>query len=69
MNGFQVATVLRWKSPETLILFYSLHKSQRMIQEAKRLGVRGLVSKGDGVNTLLKAVDALVFKKDSFFPG
>jgi DNA-binding NarL/FixJ family response regulator len=69
MNGFQVATVLRLKSPETTILFYSLHKSQQMIQEAKRLGVRGLVSKGDGVNTLLKAVDALVLKNDSFFPN
>jgi hypothetical protein len=44
-----------------------LTQNQRMIEEAKRLGIRGLVSKGDGVNTPLK--DALVLKKDSFFPN
>lgn len=69
MNGFQVAAALRDKLPETPILFLSVYDTPQMIQEAKRVGVRGFVSKGAVTKTLLEAVEALVVRKKIFFPN
>jgi DNA-binding NarL/FixJ family response regulator len=69
LNGFQVAKALRGKLPDTPILFYSVYQTPQMINEAKRVGLRGFVSKSALRDTLLKAVEALVVKKESFFPN
>jgi DNA-binding NarL/FixJ family response regulator len=68
MGGFAAAMELRRLLPDVPILFYSMHQGEHLIQEAKRIGVQGFVSKGSSSETLLEAVEALMVHKTTFFP-
>jgi DNA-binding NarL/FixJ family response regulator len=68
LGGFAAAVELHTLVPEMPILFYSMHEGPHLIEEAKQIGVRGFVSKSYISETLLDAVDALVLRKDTFFP-
>lgn len=68
LGGFAAAVELRKLLPEMPILFYSMHEGAHLINEAKQIGVRGFVSKSHISETLLDAVDALVVRKQTFFP-
>ena len=68
LGGFAAAVELRKLLPETPILFYSMHEGAHLINEAKQIGVRGFVSKSYISETLLDAVDAVVVRKQTFFP-
>ncbi|MGB7438337.1 MAG: response regulator transcription factor, partial [Candidatus Acidiferrum sp.] len=46
MGGFAAAIELRRLVPEIPILFYSMHEGPHLVKEAKHIGVRGLVNKG-----------------------
>jgi len=67
MGGFAAAIELRRLLPDTPVLFYSMHQGEHLVNEAKRIGVHGFVSKSDISEALLQAIDALLDNK-TFFP-
>jgi len=68
MNGLEAARAIHAFSPETPLLILSVHKSKQLVEEARRIGVRGYVTKEDAVESLVKAVDA-VLQERTFFPS
>jgi DNA-binding NarL/FixJ family response regulator len=69
MSGFEAARELRKVLPDLPLLVYSMHESEQLIQESRRVGFRGFVSKSDISKTLPAAVHALVVEKATFFPS
>jgi two-component system, NarL family, nitrate/nitrite response regulator NarL len=67
MNGLDAARHIRDVVPEALILILSVHKSRQLMEEARKVGVRGYVTKGEAVQKLVEAVDAVLHDR-SFFP-
>jgi DNA-binding NarL/FixJ family response regulator len=67
MNGLDAARHIRVFAPRTPILILSVHKSKQLIEEARKLGVQGYVTKGEAVQKLVQAVDA-VLQERAFFP-
>ncbi len=67
MSGFEAAREIKKTSPEMPILILSMHESNQLIEEAKKIGAQGYVTKTQVGSTLLQAVDALL-RKESFFP-
>jgi DNA-binding NarL/FixJ family response regulator len=67
MNGLDAARDIRAFLPHTPILILSVHKSKQLIEEARKLGVRGYVTKGEAVQKLVQAVNA-VLQDRVFFP-
>lgn len=68
LNGFDAARNIRSFSPETPVLFLSVHKSKHLIQEAKKVGVQGYVMKEDLTRNLPQAIEA-AFQNRPFFPA
>lgn len=66
LSGFEAAREIR-KTMSVPILILSMHESTQLIEEAKRIGVQGYVTKTEVASTLLRALDALLRKQD-FFP-
>jgi two-component system nitrate/nitrite response regulator NarL len=58
-SGFEAAREIRRSQPDVRILILSMHESKQLIQEAKKIGVQGYVTKTQVGSTLLQAVDAL----------
>jgi DNA-binding NarL/FixJ family response regulator len=67
LNGFDVAREIRKSLPGIPLLMLSMHQSAQLVEEAKRIGVKGYVTKTQAAETLLKAVDA-VCSDETFFP-
>jgi DNA-binding NarL/FixJ family response regulator len=67
LNGLDAARQIRALDPELPILILSVHKSRQVVEEAKKIGVRGYVTKGDAIQKLLLAVDT-VLQDQTFFP-
>ena len=67
MNGLEAAREIRSFAPDTPIVILSVHKSKQLIEEARKVGVRGYVTKGEAVQKLILAVDAVI-RDDAFFP-
>jgi DNA-binding NarL/FixJ family response regulator len=67
MNGLDAARQIRASAPDALILILSVHKSKQLMEEARKAGVRGYVTKGETVQKLVQAVEA-VLQDRSFFP-
>jgi DNA-binding NarL/FixJ family response regulator len=65
-SGFEAAREIRKKLPNVLMLILSMHQSNQLIAEAKKVGVQGYVTKTQVGNTLLLAVDALL-RNETFF--
>lgn len=68
LSGFEAARELRKTMPLVPILILSMHESNQLIEEARKIGVRGYVTKTQVGSTLLQAVDSLL-RNESFFPG
>lgn len=66
LSGFEAAREIR-KMMSVPILILSMHESNQLIEEAKKIGVQGYVTKTQVASTLLLAVDSLLRKQD-FFP-
>jgi DNA-binding NarL/FixJ family response regulator len=63
-DGLQAASKISSTMPTTPIVMYTLYKSIELEAAAKLAGVRRVVGKEDGVQTLLGAIEAeLVAKK------
>ncbi|MDP9339723.1 MAG: response regulator transcription factor [Acidobacteriota bacterium] len=67
LSGFEAAREIRKIFPHLPILILSMHESNQLIEEAKKIGVQGYVTKTQVGSTLLQAVDALL-RKETFFP-
>ncbi|HXA75853.1 MAG TPA: response regulator transcription factor [Candidatus Acidoferrales bacterium] len=67
LNGLDAARQIRSFAPNLPILILSVHKSKQVVEEAKKIGVRGYVTKGDAIQKLLLAVDT-VLQDQTFFP-
>jgi DNA-binding NarL/FixJ family response regulator len=57
-TGFEAAQKIRELSPNTPILFFSIHETPELIAHAEKIGVLGFIRKTDPAETVLKAVDA-----------
>jgi DNA-binding NarL/FixJ family response regulator len=69
LGGFAAAVELHRLLPETPIIFYSMHDGPHLVKQAKQIGVRGFVNKSRISETLTEAIDAVVVRKQPFFPG
>lgn len=67
LNGFDAAREIRKILLEARILMLSMHESKQLLEEAKKLGVHGYVTKTQVSQTLLKAVDTLL-SNEMFYP-
>ncbi len=67
VNGFDAARELVKILPEIPILMLTMHQSKQLLEEAKRIGVRGYLSKNQASDTLLHAVNTIL-SKGSFYP-
>ena len=68
MNGLDAARVILKACPEMPILILSVHRNRQLLEEAKKIGVRGYVTKADAIQNLIKAADA-VLGNETFFPS
>ncbi len=68
MGGFEAAIELRRVLPNVPILFYSIHEGAQLIKEARRIGVRGFVSKSRISESLLEAVNVIALQNGTYFP-
>ena len=60
LSGFEAAREIRKTLPDVPILILSMHESELLIEQAKKIGVQGYVIKREVAKTLLLAVDALL---------
>jgi two-component system, NarL family, nitrate/nitrite response regulator NarL len=67
MNGLDAARKIRVFSPHTPILILTMHKSKQLMEEARKIGVRGYVIKAEAGQSLGSAVSA-VMQSRTFFP-
>ena len=67
LSGFEAAREIRKTLPNVPILILSMHESNQLIGEAKKIGVQGYVTKTQVGSTLLDAVDKLL-RHETFFP-
>jgi DNA-binding NarL/FixJ family response regulator len=67
LNGLDAARRIRSFLPDTPIVILSVHKGKQLMEEARKIGVRGYVTKGEAVQKLGLAVDA-VLQNRAFFP-
>lgn len=67
MNGLDAARAILKARPEIPILIVSVHKNKQLVEEAKKIGVRGYVTKAEAIQNLIKAADT-VLGNETFFP-
>jgi len=57
MNGLEAARMIRAFAPNSPIVILSVHKNKQLMEEAKKAGVLGYVTKEDAVEHLSRAVE------------
>jgi two-component system, NarL family, invasion response regulator UvrY len=67
LNGLDAARMIRNFSPETPILILSVHKNKQLMEEARKIGVRGYVTKAEAGQDLIIAANT-VLQNQTFFP-
>jgi DNA-binding NarL/FixJ family response regulator len=55
MNGLEAARQITKVAPNTVLLMFTMHKSEQLAQAAKDAGIRDVVSKSDSVTEHLLA--------------
>lgn len=65
LNGLQVAEQVSRACPNLPIILHTIHDFPEMIAEAKRVGIREVVSKGDTAARLLDTMESLLPEKSS----
>jgi len=68
MNGLDAARAILRFNPKMPILVLSVHRNKQLLEEAQRIGVRGYVTKGEAIQNLMKAADAILGNQ-TFFPA
>jgi len=69
LNGLQVAEQISRACPNLPIILHTIHDFPEMIAEAKRVGIREVVSKGDTAARLLATMESLLPEKSSAAAG
>lgn len=67
LDGFGAAMQIREQSPDTPILFFTMHNGTAFVNQTRRMGVQGFVSKDHAGEMLVDAVNALLQRK-TYFP-
>jgi DNA-binding NarL/FixJ family response regulator len=65
LNGLQVAEQISRACLNLPIILHTIHDFPEMIAEAKRVGIREVVSKGDTAARLLDTIESLLPEKSS----
>jgi DNA-binding NarL/FixJ family response regulator len=65
MDGLKAAVELEKVAPQVPILMFSMHLSKQLIEEARKVGIRGAVAKSDA-RRVLEGCDA-VLRNESYF--
>jgi DNA-binding NarL/FixJ family response regulator len=60
MNGFEAAREIKRQLPRSAIVIISTHADRHFVDEAKKIGVHGYVSKSEISETLVEAIEAAV---------
>ena len=68
MNGLDAARKIRTILPESPIIILSVHKSRQLMEEARKIGVKGYVTKNEAVQRLAVAIE-VVSRDDLYFPN
>ena len=68
LDGFSAARKIKTVAPLTPILIFSLHRTDAFVEIAQKIGVSGYITKTEGAQTLLKAVEAALHNQ-TYFPG
>jgi len=63
LNGLQVAEEIMREQPSLPIIMHTIHDFPEMIAEAKKIGIRALVSKTDDSARLLDVMERLLEEK------
>ena len=66
LGGFEAAREIKRHLPSVRILFFSIHDTSEILEDAKAIG-EGVIVKDQAATVLLKAVDALL-RNETFFP-
>jgi two-component system, NarL family, response regulator NreC len=68
MDGISAAKEILKLRPQAAIIILSMHDTKQLIEGARKVGVRGYVSKSQVGSTLLDAIDSVINDRD-FFPS
>jgi len=68
LNGVEVARRIEFESPRTSILIFTEVESDRVMLDAFRLGVKGVVVKSESMSDLLAGIDTVLHGKTCFTP-
>lgn len=60
MNGLEAARVLRETMPQVPLIMCSLHVDSHLQAEARKAGIRAIVSKAENLQALIGAVESLL---------
>jgi len=66
LNGIDVARQVSQMFPEIPILMVTIHLSNQLAEEARKVGIRGVCSKSD-VGSIVEAVDTILHD-GSYYP-
>jgi DNA-binding NarL/FixJ family response regulator len=60
MNGIDAARAMISENRQAKILFFTMHDSTRVEEEAREAGARGVVVKSQAARSLIRAIDAVL---------
>jgi DNA-binding NarL/FixJ family response regulator len=66
IDGFEATRLILEAAPRTQVLIFTMHKSERLVEEAMRAGAQGYVLKSEAAGDLVKALEALA-RHETFF--
>ena len=66
MNGLQAAREISAQYPETPLLLFTMFLSKQLIEEARKQGFRGAVSKSELSRHLVLSIEALLNNEEYF---
>jgi two-component system, response regulator PdtaR len=64
-NGLEVAHEINKTNPQVPILLCTIYLSKQLLEQARKAGVRGAVSKTD-VGEIVRSAEVLLRRQDSF---
>lgn len=64
MSGFDAARHIIANRPESRVVILSNYPDKSFVEEAKRIGIRGYISKTRAGEALVNAIDAIVKSQD-----
>lgn len=68
MDGISAAREILKAQPSTAIIILSMHDSKQLMESARKIGIRGYVTKGQAGSALLDAIEAVNDNRE-FFPS